>query len=1176
MADTRRSVISPDGVVGTVPDDQYEGALAAGYKPAAEQDVSAATARSEQSGVAGFGKALLESGAELFNPADVVAGLLQAPGPTELASLAAEKLGASDAIKKAIKESPVGLIERGVIAPARRAVFETVRPVVEPLTTGRLETGLGLTTPEAIEARKEEHPYAGLALLPLFLARGKLPSITRAATAADALAAERVAVNATLRAGAAAAEAEAGGITARQALKIQDDALKLAEKAAKSRKLAKLSEEVFEANPRLGKAVEGVASGKYTGLGMLERVGAPVRQATEASVRSALELAPGMGARSQAVKDIVARSVANGLGSATEMAFYGLGQAANEAALGDHELTTERALASMGEGALGGFVLGAGITGAAGTAKLAAQEGFNAARSGRDWLVKNFPKAAAAITGAAPESASVALRNRERVLEGANLAELIEESMPAPVRPIEPTVITAPTLPEMPEVTQITEPTLASPKVKAASRDLADGLRRMFSVFEDLSKEAQGKILKERSAGAVTDFYDGKVAEAKARYLELAGAPKTPKAMADFESIPEVVTANARSYLRNRADAAQALLDKLATDIPGAQPTTEMNKLQGIVNDAYALAANRNARPSDVFLGIKEMKQRAFSVARPKTQGPPPTVTPEQKAARDIADDVGHIFRSANQNTAAWGETAALEEEGNAIWTDLSDDMKALYQAFSREEVKGFKGKKKDISTKKVLSWVKGLADAEDGQINIGGADSVDTLRIYSRAMRNLETWHDYVVRAADQANYGDAKNLTAMSEAMAGARQAYAAAEQQAVLRTSNSLAKSDFKALEAQRKQLVKQLKSANKAERASVQAEIDAVDARNDALREQFKIEEAEYKEAMKARSLAAKEEAKLLQRSGSQNVSDALALGGGFGVGLASGLPYVGLPIAAGIKIGSKVASAEKALKTIAFLERAARKTEMQTKEVANAVVSGTPSAVRVSGATSAALSANEQRKLFKERSRKINEMMTDPEVMSNRIDQMDGGIADVAPNVSAHTKVLGGVAVSQLAAEMPQPPASLAPYDKANWEPTDAQVRDWNQAYDVVANPSATMRRMAEGSVTVKEVRQFNRAYPSVAADLRRQVIENVRANPRISSERRRLMSMILGVNLDSQLSPQVAGVAQSVYAAPAQPEQSAQMPVSRAQGLGLANRAEYNTAARREAQRGVGSWNKRQ
>jgi hypothetical protein len=121
-----------------------------------------------------------------------------------------------------------------------------------------------------------------------------------------------------------------------------------------------------------------------------------------------------------------------------------------------------------------------------------------------------------------------------------------------------------------------------------------------------------------------------------------------------------------------------------------------------------------------------------------------------------------------------------------------------------------------------------------------------------------------------------------------------------------------------------------------------------------------------------------------------------------------------------------------------------------------------------------------------------------------------------------------------------------------------------------------MRRMAEGSVTVKEVQQFNRAYPSVAADLRRQVIENVRANPRISSERRRLMSMILGVNLDSQLSPQVAGVAQSVYAAPAQPEQSAQMPVSRAQGLGLANRAEYNTAARREAQRGVGSWNKRQ
>jgi hypothetical protein len=52
--------------------------------------------------------------------------------------------------------------------------------------------------------------------------------------------------------------------------------------------------------------------------------------------------------------------------------------------------------------------------------------------------------------------------------------------------------------------------------------------------------------------------------------------------------------------------------------------------------------------------------------------------------------------------------------------------------------------------------------------------------------------------------------------------------------------------------------------------------------------------------------------------------------------------------------------------------------------------------------------------------------------------------------------------------------------------------------------------------------------------------------------------------------------AQAAYGQ-AQQQESAkgQVPLSRASKLNMADRAEYNTAARKEAQRGVGMWNRR-
>ena len=246
------------------------------------------------------------------------------------------------------------------------------------------------------------------------------------------------------------------------------------------------------------------------------------------------------------------------------------------------------------------------------------------------------------------------------------------------------------------------------------------------------------------------------------------------------------------------------------------------------------------------------------------------------------------------------------------------------------------------------------------------------------------------------------------------------------------------------------------------------------------------------------------------------------------------------------------------------------------ETADKLVSGAPLSARVASVT--VLSAKQQRNAFEERSKKIALLASDPVEMEAHLDSVTGGAGDVAPNITAHVKASAATAITQLAAAIPQPPPNLPPYERAKWKPNDAQVRQFNEQYDATTNPASVLSRVAAGTATRREVRTLRSSYPTVVRDLQNRVIEKIKENPdKLSAERRRMVSMLLGVDVDAQTTPSTVISAQGVYLQSQQPtQQQAQMPVSRADKLNLSNRAEYNTAARREAQRGVGSWNKRQ
>jgi hypothetical protein len=1165
MADNRRSVVSKDGVFGTVPEGQYEQALSAGYRPATDQEVAHSMVRQEQSGALGFGKRLVESLGELANPADFAAGIMSLPGPADVASYALEKVNAPAPLRLAVemaRQSPL-------VREAREDLAKT-RKLVEPLTTGKLETGLGLTTREAREARIEEHPYAGLALLPLFLAKGKLPPITRTATEARAISAEAAAAELATDAATLAAEAEAGTVSAKALASAREAALKAGEKAVKARDAASRSAAVFDANPRVASVVEGLASGKYTTPGILSPLGGAARNASERSIRSALELAPGIGEKSQLAKDLVAKSIASGLGSAVEMPFYAMGQAANEAILGDHELTAERSLAAMADGALAGFGIGAGLAGVVGSPKLLAKAGADVSRAGRDWLVRYFPRAASAVTGATEESAVIALKNRQRILDGQDLGALIEESLPKPIAPSEPTLSVAPELPPKFEaLLPSSRPAITLPQINKASEELSANLKRMFAVHEEASKEAQGFILKERAAANITDHYDAKIKQAQAAYADAAGfgstGEMTEDAFAQYDSIPAQITAQPKQYLRQVVAEADGVLSKFIDNNPDAVPTREIAALREIIDEAKALSRKKNIDPSGIFQGIKTTKRRSYEVYRPKTApGVPEVITNAQVQARKVANNIGNIFRAANENASIWGEAAALEAEGNAIWTDLDSDMKQLFYGLSKSGGKGVKGTFRDIDTGKVDSWTRGLATSESGVPTLDGAKSIDRLRLFQSAMENQDRWQEFVNRSADAIDYQKRGGMQAMADAMAGTREAYAAAEKEALLGASNDVMERQFAELEGKRKSLNAQLSRANKQERELIQKQIDVIETQNEALKKRYKEDLVVFNNEMKARANTAKEQADLLRRSGKLNMSDALSHGGGFAVGALSGIPVAGLPAAVAIKAGPKLLNAERAVKTLALIEKAARKTEQFTMEAADALVSGSPKAARIISV--GVMSPKQQRAAYEERSKKIELLVSDSDALEQHLEAAGGGADDVAPRISGHAKFASTSAIQALAAELPRPPANLRPYERANWTPTDTQVREWNTKYDAVANPAAVMGRIANGSASRSEVSTLKAVYPSVVKDLQGMVIQRLKEQPQLPADRRRMLSVLLGVDVDSQMSPEAILSAQSVYAKPAAQSQ-AQMPVSRADKLNLGNRAEYNTAARREAQR---------
>lgn len=1278
MASERHIVDPSSGEVVAVPEEQFDAALSQGYKPATEQQsqqfMALDAAKSEP--VLGRAKAYAEMTARFINPADIAQGVLRlAAHPAETAGAVQKligegvgKLGFEEASRKMIAQG-----ERDIAAPLPsfapgQEVLERAGRLLEPLTTTGIETGLGISTPEAIRAREEAFPEAGWAALGLTLAGGRLAkmplsSASRLARAAEATAEAEALTGAARQVSPLRidnAQAYTEGIRLQtQALKATQRAQELTDKAVSSAVKSTPGAE------RLLRRIESLreTAGELTAPSLVSRVSpaAAISEATETGVRSLVDAAPALRSAPAVVKDIIAKGISSGVGSAVDAPFYALGQVANEDILGDHKLTSEQILASMLQAAKETAVIG-GVLGAAPHALhgsvQAVEKSVNGLRSALN-LDQRMPRVAALLSGASEEAALTAYQNRQRVLEGENVADLIEQAMPpapeapiAPVltakpivreaplppklvepeplppliEPVAPTMLERPTFVPSPRVPAVVAPELTQAQINKASNRFADGLRETVANVRSLMKESNALIRPADVSRTVDRIYFERAETAKQAYLDsIGGRATTPEHLKQLEAIPKEVNLTAKNEIIRLRDFTKKQIEDTLDTLPAARPTRQIAIMENIVEDLDEVL-KKSLSPGEWNRAAALAKRRAYEASR-KT-----ATTQEEQAGRRLARIVGGEFRSSLENSTQWGEAAVQEAAHNAALTNLSDSLDNIEQRFFKSGPRTFRGVTKDVDSAKALKFTNGLISIESGAPTLDNASSRESLSVLRNFFDHIDAYRERVNEAALRAEYSNTGGIDNVAREAASLRKAYAEAEIEAVRQANNELAEQAFAAAKRERAQLVEERRSADEIRKAEIDVEIERIDTENLARKTQYKLEKEEYKaevkrraeqfeqakverkqlierlstadkreaaeiserikkideenkallsdyksqlaefeNAINARRRQAEEQARLLRSGAPEALSDALSYGGAYAITTAAHAAGAGIPVVAGLKMLQRAGNVERAYKTLAWMERAARKTERMAHDAADAMVTGERPAL---GLPVAVRTIQEERRQFESNAKQVATMMADPDEMQKHVDDVPEGLEEVGPKTAQSMKMTRSTAVAVVASKLPQPPPGLPPYERANWKATDHQMREFNRTYEAATNPVSVMADMANGTVTQDQLGVMRSVYPMLYQSMQQRALKTLREKKSLSASRRRLLSVVFGINVDSQTDPSIVLPAQQAYAPAPTEQKSQQMPVSRAKALNVSGRSQQETAAWREAQTGIGAWNR--
>lgn len=203
----------------------------------------------------------------------------------------------------------------------------------------------------------------------------------------------------------------------------------------------------------------------------------------------------------------------------------------------------------------------------------------------------------------------------------------------------------------------------------------------------------------------------------------------------------------------------------------------------------------------------------------------------------------------------------------------------------------------------------------------------------------------------------------------------------------------------------------------------------------------------------------------------------------------------------------------------------------------------------------------EREKFDLTKKELMQLANNPEQMMERMQHAMEIQSQADPHSSPQFAAAAANAVKYLQSVVPKAPAADSILGAKPWQPSDAQLHEFQNAVNVVMQPLDVLERMRQGVLTNTDVNALQSVYPALYTQLRKQVAEAAaRQGDRLTYARRLAIGRFLqGQQIERTTEPGYVAAMQQNYSgtsgAPPQEQQQAAAP----QGQGTRRPASAKT-----------------
>jgi hypothetical protein len=158
----------------------------------------------------------------------------------------------------------------------------------------------------------------------------------------------------------------------------------------------------------------------------------------------------------------------------------------------------------------------------------------------------------------------------------------------------------------------------------------------------------------------------------------------------------------------------------------------------------------------------------------------------------------------------------------------------------------------------------------------------------------------------------------------------------------------------------------------------------------------------------------------------------------------------------------------------------------------------------------------------------------------QIAQQLAPVAQIDPLLADRIETNAVRRLEYLATKLPPRPDRSPFAGPDRWRPSDSAIRDFARSVRAADDPAGVIERVADGSVTSRDVEALREVYPELYSDVQRQIAERLpELREALPYRQRLLLGIFFGVPVDRSMEPNILAVLQGAMEgseAAAQPE----------------------------------------